>query len=286
MSEYIDDIEITDDVLKRFYQEETEEEKEERIKKEREDIERRGYLPVNDEFEETMTSPQEVVEKNPRKYIIEECIPACKELWSKNIYTFMVSDHLNDGECWIELDADALSDDNKSIYLGLDSNEVKKFSYHRGAINFGVRCVGKKAQEKLLEIAQKFEMQDVQEKLGYISIEKFLMDYCECYEEYENPEYIEMKPSWEMENLSFDELANYMMKYDEWQSSIQSMKTLKRFCKKKLSKSLEELVKEHGMILEGERVYLSKFHYDKHKKYVESIFEDNNGTNNGTNKSL
>ena len=144
MSEYIDDIEITDDVFKRFYQEETEEAKEERIKKEREDIERRGYLPVNDEFEETMTSPQEVVEKNPRKYIIEECIPACKELWSKNIYTFMVSDHLNDGECWIELDADALSDDNKSIYLGLDSNEVKKFSYHRGAINFGVRCVGKK----------------------------------------------------------------------------------------------------------------------------------------------
>ena len=141
-----------------------------------------------------------------------------------------------------------------------------------------------------MEIAQKFEMQDVQEKLGYISIEKFLMDYCECYEEYENPEYIEMKPSWEMENLSVDELANYKIKYDEWQSSIQSMKTLKRFCKKKLSKPLDELVKEHGMILEGERVYLSKFHYDKHKKYVESIFKDNNctnnGTNNGTNKSL
>ena len=34
MSEYIDDIEITDDVFKRFYQEGTEE-KEERIKKER-----------------------------------------------------------------------------------------------------------------------------------------------------------------------------------------------------------------------------------------------------------
>ena len=41
MSEYIDDIEITDDIFKRFYQEETEEEKEERIKKEREGIERR-----------------------------------------------------------------------------------------------------------------------------------------------------------------------------------------------------------------------------------------------------
>ena len=35
MSEYIDDIEITDDVFKIFYQEATEEEKEERIKKER-----------------------------------------------------------------------------------------------------------------------------------------------------------------------------------------------------------------------------------------------------------
>ena len=77
MSEYIDDIEIADDVFKIFYQEATEEEKEERIKKEREDIERRGYLPVNDEFEETMTSPQEVVEKNPRKYHITS-VPALK----------------------------------------------------------------------------------------------------------------------------------------------------------------------------------------------------------------
>ena len=45
-----------------------------------------GFLPLNDEYSETMASPMEEVESNPRKFIIEECIPACKELWRKNIY--------------------------------------------------------------------------------------------------------------------------------------------------------------------------------------------------------
>ena len=49
------------------------------------------FLPMNPEFNEEMTVPMEVVEKNPQRFIIQECIPACQELWRKNIYTFMAS---------------------------------------------------------------------------------------------------------------------------------------------------------------------------------------------------
>ncbi len=43
----------------------------------------KGFLPINDELNATMNSSMEDVEKNPRTFIIEECIPACKELWKK-----------------------------------------------------------------------------------------------------------------------------------------------------------------------------------------------------------
>lgn len=78
-----------------------------------------------------MSSPQEEVEKNPTQYIIQECLPACQELWKKNIYTFMVSDHLNEGTCWIEIIVDSLSEENKDIYFGLSDDEAVKFSYHK-----------------------------------------------------------------------------------------------------------------------------------------------------------
>ena len=92
----------------------------EEIEKEREEYKNKilskGFLPLNDELNETMNSSMEDVEKSPRTFIIEECVPACKELWKKNIYTFMVSDHINEGVCWIEIIWDNLSDENKEIF--------------------------------------------------------------------------------------------------------------------------------------------------------------------------
>ncbi len=43
--------------------------------------------------------------------------------------------------------------------------------------------------------------------------------------------------------------------------------------KRQQTKSLEELVLEHNMILEGDRIYLSQFHYDKHQDYLNSLNE-------------
>lgn len=248
----------------------TPEEIEEANKKRAMELKSKGFLPKNEEFEETMYSPQELVENNPRKFVIEECIPACQELWSKNIYTFMVSDHLNEGECWIEIIEDALSDENKEIFSNLSGSNVMKFSYHHGSINFGVKCVGKQGQERLLELAKQFQMQDIPAVQGYISLQDFLMDYCGCYDEVPNPNYVEMKPTWKMD-LPANQLIDYIKKYDEWEASDASKKTIKKFNRAKLVKPASEVAKEKGMIIDGDRVYLSAFHYKKHQKYLEYI---------------
>lgn len=252
------------------FHEPTSEEKE-KIKKERAiELEKKGFLPENDGYCETMTSPQEEVEKNPTQFIIQECLPACQELWRKNIYTFMVSDHLNEGMCWIEIIADSLSEENKDIYLEMTEDEAVKFSYHSGTVNFGVRCVGIEGQKRLLELAKRFQMQDVPKEQAYITPQDFLMRYCNCYHEYPNPDYKPMLAPWEAD-IGLEEITDYMNKYDKWQESIESKQFLKSFAPEKVTKSIEELASEHGMILEETRVYLSQFHYQKHKNYVNYV---------------
>ena len=208
------DLMLSDEELEKlgisFHEPTPEEIEEKRINRAKE-LESKGFLPENAELNETMSSPQELVETNPRRFIIEECIPACQELWSKNIYTFMVSDHLNEGQCWIEIIVDGLSDENKEVFMNLSGDDVIKFSYHRGTINFGVKLVGKEGQSRLLELAQQFQMQDVPINQSYISMQDFLLEYCGCYDEIPNPNYIEMKPAWEME-LSVEQIADYMQK--------------------------------------------------------------------------
>ena len=128
--------------LSDFFKEKTPEEIEEEKRKYSEELAQKGFLPINDELEETSHSAQEEVEQQPKKYIIEECIPACQELWSKNIYTFMVSDHLNENVSWIEVIFESLSEENKKILQELSGDDVIKFSYHKGCANFGVKKVG------------------------------------------------------------------------------------------------------------------------------------------------
>lgn len=225
------------------------------------------FLPINEEYNEVPSVTQEVVEEEPKRFIIEECLPACFELWRKNIYTFMVSDHLNPGECWIEVIKDALSEENQEVYMTL-GDDVEKFSYHRGSLNFGVNCVGLEAQERLLEIAKKFKMQDVPKDQAYITIEKFLMDYCGCYDQVENPNYRFMEEPWDVV-LESDKLIEYMHEYDKWQASDESKKTIRKYNPDKARKPLDVLLKDNNMILDGDRVYISPFHYQKHMNYVE-----------------
>ncbi len=181
----------------------------------------------------------------------------------------MVSDHLNEGVCWIEVIADNLSDENKEIFTQLEGEDIIKFSYHKGAINFGVNSVGAKAQERLLELAQKFQMQDVPHGEAYITLPEYLIR-CGCYDEVENPNYVPMTEPWKM-NLPLEQKKDYLIKYDEWEYSDKSKKTNKVFSPEKMNKPLEEYFDGTGVIYEDDRVYLSEYHYKKHLNYVNSL---------------
>ena len=72
---------------------------------------REEYMQQSNKFSEVSQTSMEEVENNPEKFIMTECIPACKELWSKNIYTFMVSNYIGENGIWIEI-YDEISDEN------------------------------------------------------------------------------------------------------------------------------------------------------------------------------
>ena len=84
-----------------------------------------------------------------------------------------------------------------------------------------------------------------------------------------------MKPVWEMD-LSAEQMIDYMQKYDEWQDSPASKKNFKQFNPNKLTKSVNEVAAEKGMIIDGDRVYLSEFHYRKHQNYLNSLVNEAN----------
>lgn len=247
----------------------TPEEIEQRKKEEQNRLLLKGYLPINEEYHEESRCSMEIVEQNPKVYIMEECIPACEELWKKNVYTFMVSDYLNEGECWIEVVIDNLSDENKEILLQMSGPDIRKMAYHKGCMTFGINKVGKEGQERLLELAQEFKMQDVPYKEAYITLPEYLIQ-CGCYKEIENPDYVEMKAPWTL-NLPTEQLGKKIIEYDDWLASSQSSKTIKVFDSTKVVKPLEEYLSETGAIYEDGRVYLSNYHYQKHQNYVKSL---------------
>lgn len=267
-NEFNDDF-VLSDILSQFSGSKTADEIEKENERYREEILSKGFLPINDELHETMSSSMEDVEKNPRQFIIEECIPACEELWKKNIYTFMVSDHVNEGQCWIEVKFDNLSDENKEIFSQLEGEDVIKFSYHKGCVNFGVKSVGLEGQLRLLELAKQFKMQDVPYKEAYITLPEYLLQ-CGCYDEVDNPNYEPMDDPMLLD-LPIEQLFDYMNKYDEWISSDRSKKTFKVFNPSKVVEPIEHYFDKSECVYDGDRVYLNNYHYQKHINYVNSL---------------
>lgn len=231
------------------------------------------YLPLSASYQETMHSPMEEVEKNPERFIMTECIPACQACWANNVYTFMVSDHLNEGTCWIEVALENLSDENKEILESFSGDDVTKFTYHNGTMAFGVKKVGLEGERRLLELAEQFKIQDVPHNEAWLTREEFLIQNG-CYKDVDNPEYEEMKPFWQVNNVPHEEMMDYLKEYTAWQNSPRSIKTFKEFDETKMTRPLQEYCDEAGAILDGERVYLSEYHYEKHQRYLASKMLD------------
>lgn len=137
-----------------------------RARFEKENAERiaRGILPVPEGYESVGPTPVKLVKANPERYIVPECLPACKELWSKNIDTFMVCDllDLETGWAWICLEDILLSARNKEILASLEQiPDVTLYTdnYYDNTVYIMVHYVGQAAQDALLSIAKRFEMQ-------------------------------------------------------------------------------------------------------------------------------
>ena len=62
-----------------------------------------------------------------------------------------------------------------------------------------------------------------------------------------------------------------MLDIDEWKDSDKSKKTHKVFNQAKMTKPLEEYFDGTGVVYDGDRVYLSDYHYKKHMNYVNSL---------------
>ena len=137
-----------------------------RARFEKENAERiaRGILPVPEGYESVGPTPVKLVKANPERYIVPECLPACKELWSKNIDTFMVCDllDLETGWAWICLEDILLSARNKEILASLEQiPDVTLYTdnYYDNTVYIMFPYVGQAAQDALLSIAKRFEMQ-------------------------------------------------------------------------------------------------------------------------------
>lgn len=225
----------------------------------------KGCLPDNPAYAPVTKADMEFVEANPEKFIMPECLPACKVLWEKNIYTYMVSDSV-DFEAWIELEARALSPENLEYLLSLESQGVHIVKgYHSGTIQFGVGCFGEKAQRLLLDIANGFKMQDVQKGfgLGYLDLRDGLMA-AGCTKEVPNPDYVD--PMTVPEN-------------ERWKLLLgeEAEPTITVFDETKVQEPIEKNFEGTGMVfnLEEERVYRSEYHYRKHLNYLKSLEEKN-----------
>ena len=122
-----------------------------------------GAFPVPFEYCSVTHMPIETVKATPERFIIPECLPACRELWEKGIDTFMVSDFLSqqqNNSTWIELEENKLSPENLWIVKSFEGRKgVKLWEYHKGCINIEVPFLGQEAQDALLDLARELKQQ-------------------------------------------------------------------------------------------------------------------------------
>lgn len=179
---------------------------------------------------------QETVEKDPKAFIAEEEIPACEELWNKNIYTRMSGLPYEDGNSWIEIYLAQLSDENKKIARRI--GDIKSRGKDRCIIR--TEHVGKNGQLKLLELAKKFEMQDVP-----------------CSYSFE-----------------IDQTNKTLVCTGGYVTAEQFLELVSNNSSRSIVlEDIGQIAKEYGAIYDEEtkRIYCSQFHYDKHQNYEEYL---------------
>lgn len=229
----------------------------------------RGFLPQNEEYKGCSHATQEDVEKNPREFIIEECVEPCKILWGKNIFTFMCSEFC-DNNAWIEILEENLSEENQQIINNLPEPFYIFKGYHSGSVIVGVKCLGQKAILLLSQFACMLKMQDVPDKESTVDLETALIQsgYSKTIP---NPEYKTMK-EFEESIKDIDPKEKYE-KLGEYFHSSANQEFIEEVDYSKIKKSIEKILKENGFVQDKDnnKIYRNNFYYQKHLRYLEYL---------------
>lgn len=107
-------------------------------------------------------TPVAMVMEQPEKYIIPECLDACRILWEKGIDTVQCGNYEDPIEngFWIEIDGNCLSNENGQIFNQLVNGKGGAF-YEEGTHSMNIRVPRSlDAKERLSVIASLFQLQD------------------------------------------------------------------------------------------------------------------------------
>ncbi len=178
----------------------------------------------------------ETVMANPSEYIIPACLPACRELWDKNIETFMVS-NFEDNHLYVLLTN--VSNENKAIFSQLQKQDPRFiFDGYRNAIGIAVNGTDESAMSELKALTEVFRIQDT---LRFQTAEDFLEAY----------------------------------KYTDGKMTIEADGTIRReknpnLENTTLQEALEKTGKSHLYVAEEGRVYESTTYLRWHKRYEQA----------------
>lgn len=114
----------------------------------------------------------EKVMSNPTEYIIPQCLPACRSLWSKNIETFMVSNN-DDNDLYVLLTN--VSPENMAVFREMQKQDPR-FIYdgYRSTIGIAVKGNDSNGMHELERLTEVFRVQDT---MRFKTAEDFLESY-------------------------------------------------------------------------------------------------------------
>ncbi len=230
-------------------------------------------VKVDTKYQHT-AEPMEKVEQNIEEYIIPELQEACKILWSKNIFTLMVSNRNDGGSTYIYLNGGVTG---KNIDIWNKLNKKYPNNFYKGTrikdlriqIADTTKMTEKEIADAFIKMVSNFELQDVS-SVFYQTAEEYLVEKGYC-DEVPNPDYVEAGPM--PTGLNYEAL-------NAWLAKINCPKTIKVFNKSKMGKkTFEQIVRENGdenrTDFENEKVYCSTYFYNKHLNYVKANEESN-----------
>lgn len=210
-----------------------------------------SYVPIA--FSDTNTSiPKiknkeinELIAKGPENYIAPECIKACENLWSKNIYV-LASVNIK-GEMYLILDK--LSPENMEIFKSKYRKKPENYCTNLGKEKYiAIKTLSsnnKEISEQLEELVSDFRLQDIQR--GYFTEKTFLMNVCNC-------EKVEGLKEYKNENVQIV------------------------FDIEKMERSFKEYLKDTGYenyyVPKEHRIYLNDYYYQAHQNYMNNKIEN------------